>query len=273
MKQEIESDPRLNLTIPKKLIAPDPIVLKAKDSLTKRMKDRYYSEGIVDTDSYQINIGVSKRHIELALRLMDVIVKGLKVRGHTFHFEYDISYVIIYGQRIEMSLIEKSKRFEINKSEWDKYEWKLTGNLSFRIRRNFRTKEWIDGKILLEDRISAILATLEVEGKKMKLQQEELERMWEIQRQKDELRKQQSERREKEFLAVKKLVADAERWHRTNIVRQYIDAIAANGRIEDYPTNDLGVWVAWARKKADWLDPTIGKYDELLPDVDPSKAL
>jgi len=55
------------------------------------------------------------------------------------------------------------------------------------------------------------------------------------------------------------LLQSSKRWQEVTFIRKYIDEVEKL---------DIGKekseWITWARKKADWFDPTIEAEDELL---------
>ena len=81
---------------------------------------------------------------------------------------------------------------------------------------------------------------------------------------KNEKEKNSKKRKEKELEDFKDLLYSAERFRKTNILREYINAFE-NHAIEDGETDDeLLAKIQWAREKADWLDPFIAKKDNYL---------
>jgi hypothetical protein len=53
------------------------------------------------------------------------------------------------------------------------------------------------------------------------------------------------------------------------MVRDYVARVEMNAKSSDALTQETQEWISWARKKADWYDPTIHlEEDELLKDID-----
>ncbi len=65
------------------------------------------------------------------------------------------------------------------------------------------------------------------------------------------------------FTALEKRAAD---WQRAQVLRGYIDALAASLPSDSAETAvaDQRAYIAWAREKIDWLNPLVAKTDELL---------
>jgi hypothetical protein len=52
------------------------------------------------------------------------------------------------------------------------------------------------------------------------------------------------------------------------MLREFIDDVEHKAVEKNSVTNELGSWIKWARKKADWYDPFVEAYDELLHGAD-----
>ena len=74
-------------------------------------------------------------------------------------------------------------------------------------------------------------------------------------------------------MCIRDRLYSAERFRKTNILREYINAFE-NHAIEDGETDDeLLAKIQWAREKADWLDPFIAKKDNYLNSYDMDRIL
>ena len=62
-----------------------------------------------------------------------------------------------------------------------------------------------------------------------------------------------------EIRLVKELVNKAEDYRIAKEIREYIQAMIDSGNKDITPA-----WIEWARKKADWYDPSIATEDEYL---------
>ncbi len=120
---------------------------------------------------------------------------------------------------------------------------------------------------MLEDRIGEILIalyeafypqrlnTIKV-YEQLKKEIEEYDRAQEEEKKRQHTRDQYNAEIEK----TKALINKAEDYDTACKIRQYIDAVRKK---PDCPDNNPE-WLEWANKKADWLDPTVGREDELL---------
>ena len=150
---------------------------------------------------------------------------------------------------------------EIKRSKWAskprirQYDYIYNG----RIRIIFGEKDFIrdSEKEKLEDRLGDILIKLYEKSEENRIARERREE--EQRRREEEARRQEELRRRKELeiTHIKELVNKADDYRIALDIRAYIDAVVESGSEE--ATSE---WIEWARKKADWYDPTIARNDE-----------
>ena len=130
-----------------------------------------------------------------------------------------------------------------------------------RIRIVFGEKNYIrdSEKEKLEDRLGDILIKLYEKAEENRIARERREE--EQRRREEEARKREELRRRKELeiAHTKELVNKADDYRIASDIRAYIDAVVESGSEE--ATSE---WIEWARRKADWYDPTIAWNDEYL---------
>ena len=265
--KEIKEDKRLNLTVFSRLTNPDPLIIKAKQSLAQKHK-AWKFEGMIQTNNESLDIRVSPKNVDRALRFMDLFIKNSRARGHEVNIDTRGTYINVKGQRVGIQCKEISKKVVVNKGSWNSTEYHPTGILGFRC-EDYAYGEWKDGKVLLlEEQIPRILA-------KMELAVQELLDIWEESRKREEVRKEKERiarelqlSKENELLAFKGILHKASRLHKAMIMRQYADRVEENAIANGNLTEELTDWLEWARKKADWYNPLIEGEDELLNDVD-----
>ncbi|HWA34213.1 MAG TPA: hypothetical protein VG737_08795, partial [Cyclobacteriaceae bacterium] len=77
------------------------------------------------------------------------------------------------------------------------------------------------------------------------------------------------ERQEDELLKFKRLLFHTHRFEAASAIRKYVDAVEEKAKSSERIAEDLAEWVLWARKRADWYDPTVPKEEgDLLEGVD-----
>ena len=74
--------------------------------------------------------------------------------------------------------------------------------------------------------------------------------------------------KEKELSDFRALLQEAHRWQQAKMMRDYISEVEAKAIANSKVSEELKSWLVWARKKADWLDPTMKTEDELLKNMD-----
>lgn len=269
LQRSIENDKSLSLVVPDRLTNPDKMIIDVRETLTA--KRDYIHKGVVHSGEGQIDICVSPGNVSRALRFMDTFIKAIKARGHEIKFRNRESYIIVFGTEMEITFREKLKRVVI-KDTWERTDYVPTGILSFRAKIWFQNTEWNDGKVPVEKQLAKIIAKLEIRGKE--LAEEELIREKEraIQKEKEQKRRDLEKVKEKELLDFKSLLLKAKRWQEAEFIRHYLNTVEKTPLQDEFKPL-LREWIEWARKKADWYDPTIEADDELLKDVDREKLI
>lgn len=213
-----------------------------------------------------LNIQVQEESRPRAFRLLDTIIKVLRFRKHDVITDHFTSYAKIGDEQVKFRLREKQRVSDI-KTSYGGRQYESTGEFVFVIDIGpYTRKEVKDGHEPIEAKISTIIAMLELEGERMKIERIESEirrKKWEEQQRiEQELR----ERQDKEAKAFKKLFLKAIRLHQANILRNYIKTIEANTVKEGILTEEFTKWLTWAEKKVLWYDPLINDPDPLLTD-------
>lgn len=103
LQKAIEHDPFLNLSVPDTLFNPDPLVFRAKKSLTKR-QEYYTAGGLLNTGLGEIDIRVAPENVERALCIIDTFIKAMRLRGHEFKVDERESYIVLGGENVKMTL-------------------------------------------------------------------------------------------------------------------------------------------------------------------------
>lgn len=257
---EIENDPRVNLKVPFKLVDPDPLVVDAKRSLTKpddRSSWLLKSEGVV-SNAGALQIRVAPNNVDRSLRLFDTIIKVFRARGH--HFEG--STVHLGEQRFEISIREKLRKL-------DEYKKEPTNILCLKVYTGYPRFEIYDSKsVLIEHRISRAVAKIELEVEYYVRVWAENARREEEEKQKERKRLEIIARKNKELKDFKLLLNAARRYDEVKLIREYVKSKEDAAKREGVINEDLRNWIEWAMKKADWYDPNIESFDELLCDFD-----
>ena len=143
-----------------KLTNPDPLIIQAKYSLTKKDAIHCRYEGMVTCMWDELDIRISPKNIGRALRFMDSFIKLLRTRKHDVKVEYGKTLAIVEGEKIKVAFHEKMKRIVVKKGNWECKELKPTGILSFKM-SGYPDTEWTDGNLQIEQQLGRILIRLE----------------------------------------------------------------------------------------------------------------
>jgi hypothetical protein len=267
--EEIKADPKLTLTVPKKLTNPDELVLNAQKQLMEYKYDRYNDYGMVRSEG-AFTIRVTRSNIGRALLFIDTLIKLLKSRGHILAAKYSRS-LEIDGESYKLKLMEKTKKGEPD-PKWRLPRYENTGLLYFLI-DGYHGRMWTDGKVPIEEKLPEILAKLETRinyWTNLRREQAEERRKREEQ---ERIIREQRERIEKEKAAFDDLYQQAKRWQRSRFIREYLNAYEQNAIEKGGLTDEVKNWLLFSRDKVDCYDPLVNKPDALLNHLNINKVL
>ena len=263
--KEIESDPKAPLIVPEKLTKPDILIQNTKSYHQSRKNKDFVRNDKLDT----VYIYVEEANYNRALNIMDSFIKLLRHRGHSFRRDIN-NYgpkIVAYDVEFSWSIREKTKRILSDKI-YETATYIPTGILILQIGESYRAKEWVDGATKLENRLSKVVAKIELDALK-ELEWREECRIHRIQEaEKEKIRKEFQAKRDIELLNTKDLFKLAEYHNKANIIRDYISRIENQEPDNNQESTELIEWIKWAKDKADWLDPLVNKSDELLNERD-----
>jgi hypothetical protein len=165
---------------------------------------------------------------------------------------------------VKLRLREKKKVSDI-KDQYGGRQFESTGELVFVIDiGSYERKEIKDGQEPVESKISSIIAMIELEGQRMKVQRIESE-IWRIKREEQHMIEQElREQQDKEVKAFKKIFLQAIRLHQANILRNCIYTVETNAKENGNVTDEFKNWKIWAEQKIAWYDPMINGEDPIL---------
>ena len=274
--KEITDNTALSFKVPDKLSNPDKLITEARNNFDFQKKQEYsIYRGLIRTTSGYLNISVAPKNISRALRIMDKIIKLLKLRGHNVIVKGDTTYAIVKGEEIKIRCREKLKKIIIKheKYSWNNTDYVPTGILSFKI-DEYPEKEFNDSNNLtLEEQLPKILTKLELVSEKIKRDNEEREIWHQEYLKKRELEEAIKKRHANEVENFKRLLEDSERWKKATDLKNFIIALENKAIKENTLSEELSNWIKWANDKADWFDPLVNKNDDLLTEKDKEEIL
>lgn len=190
---------------------------------------------------------------------------SLRIRNEDVNIEVseaqdEIKHIITKQEAQAILVYEDAKRHHSWASEPQirKYDHVFNGRIRITIRqhRYFRDTD----KVTIESRLGDMLIELYEESEVVRIDREARE---EDQRRQEEEKRLREERRilyndeVERTLALTNLAQDYEVACK---IRAYILALGSNENMGEKTAS----WIDWAKKKADWFDPTIARTDELL---------
>ena len=212
-----------------------------------------------------------------AIAILDTVFKAIESMGGSINS--DLS-VIIRGDIVRFRMVESQDqvKHEMTKQEaqalvkynddiknhrWAskpqirKYDKVYNGKL----RIVFGERSYIrdNDSEKLEDRLGDILVTLYEKAEENRIVREAREEAERKRVEEARRREENRQRKEQEIRLVKELVNKAEDYRIAKEIREYIQAMIDSGNEDITPA-----WIEWARKKADWYDPSIATEDEYL---------
>jgi hypothetical protein len=265
--QPVLTDDSINLKVPEKLSDPDKLIIAAKEDLLKS-KVWKKNEGIVFHSQGKLNINVSPKGMDRALRFMDTLIKALRQRGHDFKIEDGQTCVVVNAVKFTIFCWEQLSGGTINEIDGNRPENQLSGLLHLSADIPYSTRNWKDGKSPVEEKIAEIIVYLEMKSNKLRDERIEREKRWEEQRERDRKEKEIQERKEKELEDFKELFRKAKRHDNAEKLRRYARELERNSLAGNMLTDELRYKIDWIRKKADWYDPFIEAEDELMRGID-----
>ena len=278
-RREFEVKPENRIVVAETLDRPHALVAATERALRKLKRRNLGDQPI--TERPALAISVSEASLPRALRIMDALIRALEARGMPLRIEPDDkrrTCLTLQGQVIAIRLAENISRTEREPTEKERQEIKKYGSTYLRDRYSFHHTGMLklgilgdyrdelqkvvgDGKQQRIDQLlNEFIVKIETEAVRRKRDAERHERQrlrWE---EEARLRREYEEKQRKEMERFKALEEEARNWKRAEDLRAYIAAVEAKAAREDGSAaleSELGQRIAWARQKADWLDPIL----------------
>lgn len=240
-----------------------PLVEKTRKSINISNLDK----GCIRGGRGALDIRVAPNSLDRALNIMDSIFKKLEEKGAVVTIKEkdykSIMCVMISGETLAIDMYEKINIIKRGQDQhgFNRYDYIPNGTLVLRIKDApyGARSEWKDGQEKrLEARIDSFINGLSLAAEKQKankLKREKEAREWE-----EKAVKAEEEKiiRQQEQALLDALEKEAMDWHKSKIIRSYIEAVATAhiqkyGKIE--PGSEFDKWRTWANEQASRLDP------------------
>jgi hypothetical protein len=276
-QQEVfELDPANRIAVADTLRAPHPLVRGTAEAIRRAGKA---ATDWVSCGKGCLDMQVTRATADRALRIMDAVVKAFHERGWPVAIETDYpfkAYATILGQRVPFGIRERIKKVanepaKAVRSTYDgkwytphqsKYRDEPTRRLSLVLRSHWERATAVEASWdesapgLLENRLNDFMIGAvsyadhwrewerrRVEGERLRMEAE-LRRAEEVRR------------RQAEAARLSELEEEADRWHRSRMLRAYMDAIRLSvDQSRKLVDPSLQTWLDWATDQANRLDP------------------
>jgi hypothetical protein len=263
-----------HIHVPAQLRNPHPLVAK---TVLAYEHARQGNAGIFIPRNNLLDITVSPKSLNRALRIMDALIKALEARGHSTsieesHFYRDriCTFANIGSEKIEFRIQEKYNQIENKGKDYPRYILEQSGQLVLSIDAwaDGIRRRWADGKKQkLEDCLNSFIASLimvaaEHKARRLEREREERERL-EHQR----ILEEKARLKREEAARVKALEDEAEAWYKSNQIRAYIKAAKETIiRKHGETTPEQERWLIWAEQQVNRLDPLTESPPSILDD-------
>jgi hypothetical protein len=258
------SDSKRADAVPNRLTQPHPHIIRAKAVLEKAEPTNYRYLHLLSCNFESLDIKVTKANIGRALRFMDSLIKALEKMGHELELNNRKTYVILGGSSYQILLREKTRRVTDLPGRFGTTEYLPTGILSLSVGIGL-FREFNDGRLTLEEQLPAILEHMKALHKDRLALRLSQRMKVDAELEKQAILQEVADRKQKEITDFNALLEKAERWHKADDLRRYIDEVEKRAESAGHINEENQRWLEWARQKADWYDPFVEKEDELLP--------
>jgi hypothetical protein len=268
--------------------SPHPLIKWARKSFKKPTKS--YSGILIPSDRRCLDIQVTEQTIERAILFLDTLLKLIEECGYKITVNEAGGVVLdILSEKMALRVKERIKREETAKTLDPKlhtksmlsyvdpdsayrytikeYNYRPTGELCLIVKSHefyMSDRRWCDkDNLSIEDQLSKIvpgLVKFAARSRMKRKEQEEWKRKRELgeaeRREQYQLQLEKQRLVEEEQLRVEGLLMDAEGWHKSILLRKYVEAKRKNALEKTGVIDDkLDQWLRWAENQADRLDP------------------
>lgn len=189
-------------------------------------------------------------------------VRSEQVYLEVFEAQDEVKHQITRQEAKEILIYEDAERHHTwaSKPNIRKYDYVFNGKLRICIRkgRYFRDTDTVN----IETRLGDILIELYEESEVVRLDREAREEAKRKQEEEERLRQERRKRFNEEVDRTIALTNMAQDYDTACKIRAIISALESAENIDE----ETSSWIDWAKKKAEWFDPTISRTDEFLGD-------
>jgi len=287
----------LPVTLAEEPSSPHPFVRATSKRL--RQRDGWPENTLLRSAPKEVlNLSVTKDTLDRALSIADALLKALA--KHCFEVEVDPERgatqikSLETGTRMEFSLTEhvtrsphmitpaeeRARKRYWERSRWDSstsflhiphYDFTPTGVLTIKVGR-WPSKSWKDTpRTKLEQRLGEVTVGILALAQQTHVKVLEEARRRETHQRAIARYEFLTKRRADESENFKQLESQATNWERAARLRNFANAAERQAIAAGGVPAEQADWLAWARAKADWLDPLIQVSDPILDAPEPKR--
>lgn len=187
-------------------------------------KDAFWSKNRLSTSHSQtLRVAVTKDLYPRFLRIIETFLLVLESRGHTMTSGDKFTTINVNGETFGIKFMEKSSRVVEPGSRWDYHNLVPNGKLSIKVRISYNDKDWIDAYNPLEEKLTNVIAYLELKSEEEKVKRAELENFWAEQDRLRRIKKETEARVRWEEEKKEILIKDAQVWHEQTKLVAFIE--------------------------------------------------
>lgn len=222
-----------------------------------------------------LDVAVSRENLDRAERIMEALLKALSARSIAVSVREQPKWechtvAMLMGEEVAFRLWEQRRRVrpmvKPNPDVFNTPELELTGLLRLEILTHggrATRRSWGDGrKQMVEECLNAFIISLREIADACRRRTAQREREKAARAEEERVRQEQEARRKGEQERLNQLLADADAWHRSQRLREFMAAVMS--KFEQLPaekqTDSLRRYLDWANRQADRIDPL--KQDE-----------
>lgn len=245
-----------------------------------------------------LNLSITKESIDRALGIVDSLLKELAKQGLEAEVKREQGITVLHSREMDISfefaVTEQVRRtrHEVTAAEeqarkryWERpylgrsmsypdipqYDYTATGDLTIQVGHGL-TRKWNDtARTRLEQRLSEVISGIVAFAHETQIQKLEQARREAARRKASERFAYLTKRRSDEVERFKQLETSAANWERAVRLRMFADKVEAEALQAGGLSPSQVEWLAWARAKADWLDPLIQVSDPILDAPEPTR--
>lgn len=194
---------------------------------------------------------------------LSVNIRNEHISFDVFEGQNEVKHILTKQEA--KSLIEyqdaKKRHSWASEPKFRKYDYVFNGLLRIGIRQYKIFKE--TEKIDIESKLGDVLIELYEESEIVRIDREAREEAARKKAEEDRLREERRNNYNNEIDKVIALNNEAQDYETACRIRSYIAAIE-KADVDEEPNEKAMEWLEWAKKKADWYDPTIARKDDIF---------